>query len=468
MKSRLHASVLAVAVGAGWALPGAAQAQATAEMSVQDEIAQMRAEMARMAARIDTLEAELDVAEAKAEAASTTAASTTAASAAETAGAAAKKAEADDGTKISWKGGPLIEGKGGWSFKPRGRIQADGGFTSVPDSTGRSEGFGNEIRRARLGVEGDIPGGFGYKFELDFAGNATEVTDAILTYEDDGLKVAVGQHNNFQGLEELTSSRFSSFIERAAFTDAFGFERRLGVSASYGTGDVLVQTGLFGDNIGDLSNKNWGADGRVLFMPKMGDTQLHLGGSVHYTDLESGMTVRYRQRPLVHFTSERFVNTGNLNAESEFGLGLEGAVIAGPFHAAAEGFWQQVNRPGALTDPTFFGGYAEAGFFLTGGDSRGYKGAIFDRVKPKNPVDKGGLGAVQVNLRYDYLDLNDAGITGGQQNGYYLSLVWTPTAYTRFMANYGMLEYDDAVYALATGSRSYSVDSFGVRAQVDF
>ena len=41
-------------------------------------------------------------------------------------------------------------------------------------------------------------------------------------------------------------------------------------------------------------------------------------------------------------------------------------------------------------------------------------------------------------------------------------------AYTRFMANYGMLEYDDAVYALATGSRSYSVDSFGVRAQVDF
>jgi phosphate-selective porin OprO/OprP len=180
------------------------------------------------------------------------------------------------------------------------------------------------------------------------------------------------------------------------------------------------------------------------------------------------MTVRYRQRPLVHFTSERFVNTGNLDAESEFGLGLEGAVIAGPFHAAAEGFWQQVNRPGALTDPTFFGGYAEAGFFLTGGDSRGYKGAIFDRVKPKNPVDKGGMGAVQVNLRYDYLDLNDAGITGGQQNGYYLSLVWTPTAYTRFMANYGMLEYDDAVYALATGSRSYSVDSFGVRAQVDF
>ena len=32
-----------------------------------------------------------------------------------------------------------------------------------------------------------------------------------------------------------------------------------------------------------------------------------------------------------------------------------------------------VNRPGALTDPTFFGGYVEAGVFLTRGDSlRGY------------------------------------------------------------------------------------------------
>ena len=56
-----------------------------------------------------------------------------------------------------------------------------------------------------------------------------------------------------------------------------------------------------------LSNKNWSADGRVVFMPKMGGTQLHLGGSLHYADLQQGSTVRYRQRPLVHFTDARFV-----------------------------------------------------------------------------------------------------------------------------------------------------------------
>lgn len=431
---------------------------------VAQQLAEMRAAMAAMAQRIDTLEAELAEAEAKADAATeqATAANETAATAVATA------EKADDGIQIAFKGAPEISGEGGWSFKPRGRLQYDAGFTSVPSSTGRSDGFGSEVRRARLGVEGDIPGGFGYKFELDFAGNSTEITDAILTYNDGGLTMSVGQHNNFQGLEELTSSRFISQLERAAFTDAFNFERRVGVSAQYAAGDLLVQGGMFSDNIDDLSNKNWSADGRVVYMPKLGSTQLHLGGSLHYTSLESGSSVRYRQRPFVHFTGERFINTGSFEASSETGIGLEAAAISGPFHAAAEGFWQSANRPVGLDEPTFFGGYAEVGYFLTGGDSRGYKKGTFDRVKPANPVGKGGIGAVQINLRYDYLDLNDAGIIGGTQNGYGASLVWTPTNYTRFMLNYGKMQYDDAVFAAAGGDTSYGVDSFAIRAQVDF
>lgn len=413
----------------------------------------MRAQMDAMAQRIEVLEAELAQTDAKADAAT---------SAVE---AASKDAPP---VKVTWKGAPLLEGEGGWSFKPRGRLQFDAGVTGVPSSTGRSDGFGNEVRRARLGVEGDIPGGFGYKFEVDFAGNDVEVTDAILTYGDGGLTVSVGQHNNFQSLEELTSSRFSSFMERAAFTDAFGFERRLGVSAQYATGDLLVQAGAFSDNIDDLSNKSWSVDGRAVFMPKMGDVQLHLGASGHYSKLDDAApTVRYRQRPFVHFTDERFIDTGMVDADSEAGLGLELAGISGPFHAAAEGYWQKVGRPG-LADPTFFGGYVEVGYFLTGGDSRGYKKGVFDRVKPSRPVGEGGIGAIQVNLRYDYLDLTDAGIVGGTQNGYGVSLVWTPTDYTRLIMNYGRMQYDNAIHPAAGGDTSYGVDAFGMRAQIDF
>ncbi|QFT76591.1 OprO/OprP family phosphate-selective porin [Erythrobacter sp. THAF29] len=435
---------------------------------LREELAQMRAEMNAMSERIEALETEL--AETEAAATAATAQASMALATAETASAQATEArvEAEKGPSIAFKGAPQIKGENGWSFKPRGRLQYDAGTISVPDSTGVVDGFGSEARRARLGVSGDMPGGFGYKFEIDFAGNDVSVTDALISYETGNTEFQVGQFNNFQSLEELTSSLHTSFIERAAFTDAFGFERRVGAAAIFKGGDVLVQTGVFTDNMEDLSNKSWSADGRVVFMPKLGDAQLHLGGSVHYTDIEDGDTVRYRQRPLVHFTSERFINTDRLAADSEFGFGVEGAFIAGPFHAAAEGFWQNVRMPGAMENPTFFGGYAEVGYFLTKGDTRGYKGGKFDRTKPANPVGEGGMGSLQFNLRYDRLDLNDAMVVGGTQDGFLASLVWKPTDWTMLLANYGRLEYTDAVFPTATGDRDYGVDAFAVRAQIDF
>lgn len=463
-----RALLLSAAAGA-LCFTSPAIAQDNSELSA--ELAEMRAAMAAMAARIDTLEAELAEAESKADVAATqaAAASQAASAASETASAAVAAAEAADaGASIAFKGAPEIKADGGWSFKPRGRLQYDAGITSVPSSTGRSDGFGSEARRARLGVSGDMPGGFAYKFEVDFAGNDVAVTDAIISYEAGDAEISVGQMNTFQSLEELTSSLHTIFIERAAFTDAFGFERRVGAAATFSSGDLLIQTGLFTDNLEDLSNKNWSADGRVVFNPKAGDTQLHFGGSVHYSDLETGETVRYRQRPLVHFTSERFINTGNLGATSEFGFGLEGAFIAGPFHSAAEGYWQSVKLPMGADDPTFFGGYAEIGYFLTSGDTRGYKGGKFDRTKPANPVGEGGIGSIQLNARYDRLDLSDAGIVGGTQDGYFLSLVWKPTDYTMLLANYGKLDYSNAVHPTATGDTDYSADVIGVRAQIDF
>ncbi len=71
----------------------------------------------------------------------------------------------------------------GWSFKPRGRLMIDAGTISVPDGVDADDGFGSEARRARLGASGDLPGGFGYKFEFDLADDDIDVNDAILTYE---------------------------------------------------------------------------------------------------------------------------------------------------------------------------------------------------------------------------------------------------------------------------------------------
>ena len=377
----------------------------------------------------------------------------------------------------SWKGAPLLEDEdGGWSFKPFGRLQYDVGHVGSPDGIDNNGlGFSNELRRGRIGVEGDIPGGFGYKIEVDFADGNVELTDALISYEaTDDLGLVLGQHNNFQSMEELTSSRFTSFMERAAFTDAFNFERRVGLSATYAAGPVIAQAGVFTDNISDLGeigddNNAVSLDGRIVFAPKVDDTQLHVGGSAHLrdnNDVGDIAETRYRQRPFIHSTDVRFLATPALTVEEETSYGLEAALVRGPLHAAGEVHWLNADA-GAEGDPTFFGGYAEVGYFLTG-ETRGYKGGRFDRTKVLNPVGKGGAGAFQINLRYDYLDLVDDGIIGGKQSGYEASLIWIPQDYVRFLLNYARISYDDAAVAAAGGDRDYSIDVIGARAQIDF
>ena len=463
---RTSISVAALALAAGWSLPAAAQDDA----AVARELAAMREQMAAMASRIDSLEAQLATAKAQAQAATTAAGAATASAAAATEAAA----KAAPKSAVAWKGAPEITGEGGWSFKPRGRMQLDAGWVGSPAGiVDASTGFGNEMRRAYLGFEGKIPGGFGYRAEIDVANGGAEITDFYLTYQaSKALAVTVGQIKPFFGLEEVTSDLFTSFTERASANNAFGYERRVGLSAALTQGDLLLQGGVFTDNTSDLSsdeNNTYSLIGRAVFAPKLGDAQLHLGATAQWRDLNDAATsVRYRVRPFIHTPDIRFVDTGNVSAVGETGYGLEAAYIGGPFHAVAESHWQRVGRPGALVDPTFFSAYAEVGMFLTKGDTRGYRGGQFDRIKPANPVGKGGIGAVQVNLRYDYLDLIDAGVVGGKQDTYALGLVWTPTDYTRFMANYARLVYGNAFLPAAGGDRNYAVDALGMRAQFDF
>jgi phosphate-selective porin OprO/OprP len=452
MRHALTAALLATSM---FSLPTAAYAQAmTAE-----EAAQLRAELAALKAQVQTLETRLDAATAQpapAPAPLPTPPSVT----------------AKPATEISWKGAPELKTADGWSFKPRGRMQLD--VTSIDAPRGVTDthgGIGTEFRRVYMGFEGKIPGGFGYRIEADFANSAVELTDVYMTYGTGPLTITAGQIKPFWSLEEMTSDLFTSMAERAAFTQAFGFERRVGLSGQYKGKSWLVQGGVFGDNANDLlsdSDNSVSLDARAVWMPKLGGTQLHLGGSGHWRKANDGPNAaRYAPRPFVHTVNSRIVDTGTFTVTSERGLGAEVAAINGPFHVAGEGFWQTARRPG-FADPTFFGGYAEVGYVLTRGDARGYKDGAFDRLQPKRPITDGGPGAIEINARYDYLDLNDAGIIGGRQKTIGVSLVWAPVAYVRITANYGHLMFNNAAIDAANGDNDYSADAFGLRTQFDF
>lgn len=372
-------------------------------------------------------------------------------------------------------GAPRIGSSAGWSLKPRGRIQYDVGNISAPPGVPSAGlGFVSELRRARLGVEGTMPGGLSYLFDVDLGEGIAEITEATLAWRaSEQFSLTVGQHNNFQSLEELTSDRFTSFMERAAFTDAFNFEYRLGASATWSSGPLIVQGGVFSDNLLEIDegDDQLSVDGRIVYAPRLGETQLHLGASAHWRDngdlLARGQTTRYRQRPAIHATDVRFLATPALAVDQEAHFGLEAALVRGPFHAAAEAHWLRADRPGAAGDPSFFGGYVELGWFLTG-ESRGYRSGRWDRTRVRRAIEEGGAGAFQISLRYDILDLNSGGVIGGRQDGVQAALMWIPTDHARLMINYSRLYHDEARVPAANGDRDYAVDVIGARAQFDF
>lgn len=411
----------------------------------------------------------------------------------------------------SWKGAPQWEDKEkGFSFKVRGRLMYDVGYVNNPGATptaisGTQDlGFNSRVRRARLGVEGNLPGGFAYKAEADFANNAVSWADVFLEYKGKGpLSVRAGHFETFQSLEQITSSRHIMFLERAQMNDAFGHARRLGLAMGYDKGDVLIRAGVFNDTINaDTNNDEWLFGARAVYAPKMGANQLHFGVNYQHREFSNtGLAFRYRARPFVTTTGTRFVDTNSFAAKSDNVFGVEAFGIFGPLHVGGEAQFVKAKTfsptdvlptggvPGTtnrlLDDPSFKSYYAEVGYWLTG-ETRGYKKGEWDRTKPLNGIDKGGMGAFGINLRYDHLDLSDsvlrtggAGTSlarGGKQDGYLGSLVWQPIDYVRITAQYAHAAITGGPFAAIVkptstdpvNERKYGVDTVSLRFAFDW
>jgi phosphate-selective porin OprO/OprP len=420
----------------------------------------------------------------------------------------------------AWKGAPEYrDPASGFSFKPKGFAQFDAGFVGTPGPVRpgtvaglnyNSLGWNSRARRIVLGAEGTLPGGFGYNVELNLAQGSVDYEDVVLTYQRPGspLQLRLGNMFPLSSLETMTSSRLTSFLERAAFTDAFSYNRRLGgvVSLIDPSSDrYTLSAGLFGQEINNASfnRTGWQASVRGTFAPAAGGARLHFGANFqHRVTQRDAQNVQYRSRPFTQLTDQRFVDTGLIAADGDDVAGLEFGAVLKSLHVAAEAqqLWVRGLRPGRSFganngaagglfyrgNPDFRSAYAEVGYFLTG-ETRGYKGGRWDRTKVLDPFDRGGWGALQVNARVDWLDLEDrvagAGaasasdrVNGGTQLGYQLSLIWNPIDYIRLQAQYAHARYEGGPRAAtvavgpgaAAGARGFAADSVAVRAQVEF
>ncbi len=383
---------------------------------------------------------------------------------------------AGKGAVIATSNGRSLTFKGDdFSFQVGGRLQLDAAAYDA-DQNGNDFGNGSRVRRAFLDVRGSAYEHWNYRFQYDFArpggsdSSARGIRDAWLQYTGFAPAITVGQFKEPFGLEHLTSSLHTTFVERG-LTNAFTPDRRIGIGISDNGNHWTYALGVFGETAeGDVDNEGdegWDITGRVTYAPLNSNGKVvHLGlAGRQHTPEDSSNSLRFRERPESNITNVRLVDTGTLtDVENIQFAGLEAAAVFGPFSLQSEWIDTQVSRDNGTDDLDFSAWYAYTSFFLTG-ESRPYKNGVFDRIKPKSTVGQGGIGAWELALRYSQADLTDGSVTGGEEENLTFGVNWYATQNVRLSANYvKVLELDRA----GNQYHDEKLDSAVVRAQIDF
>ena len=367
-----------------------------------------------------------------------------------------------------------------------GRIMFDAAFYLADDyetATGVDLANGVEFRRLRLYNSGQIGRHVKYKAQLDFAGAPDEfsIKDAYIDFVN--LKecfgcpfpnVRVGHFKVPFSLEELTSSKYITFMERS-LPNVFApgrlsglaiHDSLLGEQLNYGLG--WFAQGTEDGEDGPFEDNGWSVAGRVTWTPwydcECKCKRWHIGASAVYSDdIEE---VRYRARPESHVTGHRPVDTGTFDASSTLHYGVETALIMGPWHLQAEYIMADIDSA-AAGDPSFSGWYAFAGYWITG-ECSSYKKGTLSRVVPccdfldEDCCCKGGL---QVAFRVSSLNLNDGNNPGGEITDYTLGLNWHLNPNARVMFNVVHADVDSGRGGVAVGEAFQAVQ---VRFQIDW
>ena len=385
---------------------------------------------------------------------------------------------------LSWNNGLRFNSEDGkFKFKLGGRIMNDWGWFDEDNDILRSTGDqvdGTEFRRARLYISGEIYNNIGFKAQYDFAsGGRPDFKDVYLELKKIPIfgNFRVGHFKEPFSLEELTSSKYITFMERS-LNNVFSPARNTGFMVNnhalnkrmtWATG-IFRNANGFGDSEGDRSTEGgYSFSGRItglLYYEDEGKKLIHLGLSYSYQNAFNN-AIEYSSTPEMHM-ADRFVDTGSFTADSANLFNPELAFVYGPFSLQTEYTFADVNiKRSVNSDPEFSGAYVYGSYFLTG-EHRKYstKSGTFSRVKPKNNFYWGkGIGAIELTARYSHLDLDDEAIRGGKLDDVTVGINWYLNPNTRVMFNYVHAHAD----VLNTGvDNDGNANLAAMRFQIDF
>ncbi|HXG29527.1 MAG TPA: porin [Nevskiales bacterium] len=344
---------------------------------------------------------------------------------------------------------------------------------------------GDDFRRLRLSGKGTMYGVYEGKIEIDFRTNRANgessnvvMRDVWLSYSGFELgKLTAGHQKVPMGLDELTSSNYIWFIERAApvslITD--GAHRR-GLQFSGQRGNWTYAVMGYDSNNRNAADTDSGATerngsagfgygGRLTWTPLKDKAQvLHLGLSAAKEEAEnlSDRTTRYEANLADSVLVADFLAAPD-DGDDLTKYGIEAAYVSGPFSMQAEYLNAKVSSD-AAGDPEFGGYYVAASYFLTG-ESRPYRASngTFDRIKPN-----GKNGAWEVLARYSTVDGEVDTRDDNEISNITLGLNYYINPQIRLMANIMQADVDANGAGAAAARREGEPRTLAFRAQFDF
>ena len=320
-------------------------------------------------------------------------------------------------------------------------IDADAGLEAA---TGKF-GNGARMRRARIGLIGEIHPSVDLKFTADLA--AAEVRDAYFDVHDlvgDGF-LRLGHFREPIGLSNQTPSHWLTFLERPLSSSLFP-SRNLGMAwrrewepeLATVTVGVFRETDDSGDSLDDGSGNELALTGRGTWVPYQADNQrqmLHLGSSLSWRNPDNGL-VSFDGDPGT-VIGPSLIDSGDVAASEVLMVGAEAAWKTGATVFSGEVEYARIEQD--ANSPAMLGWYLQASHFLSG-EERQYKlsrptFAPADPLHPRLGAEADGWGAWELGLRYSQLDLTDQSVAGGEAHNVGVALNWYLSAHLRLQTN---------------------------------
>ena len=398
-------------------------------------------------------------------------------------------------------------------------------FSNVKLPAGETATDALGFRRLRLWAYGEAFNNVDYKFEMEFASTSRP------KFKDDYINITqlpiienirIGHMKEPFGLEELTSDRFTTFMERSMLDEGYNIipARNIGAEV-FGTTEnkrATYAAGVFlnEDNTEDppgwidnttpnvpattapyvLGKPQGAGTMRLTWLPwydeaTEGRGLWHVGAAYSYRNDtgiynpatgQSILTPNYNVKPEAYF-GPYILGFTNLPAKDNQLASLETAVVYGPLSFQAEYFNDRIDDGTGVKPINFNGGYAYVSYFLTG-ENRVYNRdfGCFDRVRPFTNFfrvttcdgTQSGWGAWEIGYRISCSDFVDGvplaqHLVGmGRATDNTLGLNWYLNPNTRLMFNYVLTSFARVNANGAAPVDGYTMNTLEMRAAFDF